>query len=159
MMQTIVLDQPVAMFDTGRFILSALDEEHAQDLLDLYQLAITLLGCSAPQEVIQASLEVLKDKLRSSIAGFLWLSDEGVLKPQIVLPESGARNVHLSRSLTELVIEKRHAVWVSDHPAVTASSSISHFADAICVPLLYGVSRCSRRITGGWQRNPAPSTN
>jgi Nif-specific regulatory protein len=138
MMQTIVLDQPVSPFDTGRVILSVLDEEHAQDLLDLYQLSIALLGCSAPQDVIQASLEVLKDKVRSSVAGFLWLSDEGVLKPQVVLPETGPRTFHLSGSLTELVIEKRHAVWVSDHPAVSTNDSVHHFADAICVPLLYG---------------------
>ena len=45
--QTIIFDAPVSSSDTGSFLAAALqDEEHARELLDLYQLSITLLGSS-----------------------------------------------------------------------------------------------------------------
>jgi two-component system response regulator HydG len=139
MMQTVVLDQPVAPIDTGRIVISALlDEDHARDMLDLYQLSITLLGCGHPDEVVRSTLEVLKDKSSASVAGFLWISDDGLLKPKLVLPESDADKVSLSRTLTERVLSGRRAVWVSNHPAVLTSESFQEFADAICVPLIYG---------------------
>ena len=139
MMQTIVLDQPVVPLDTSRIVLSALlDEEHAKDLLDLYQLSITLLGCGLPDEVVRGTLEVLKDKSGASVAGFLWVSDEGLLKPKLVLPETESGKVVLSRSLTEKVLSGRRAIWVSNHPTVVTTDSVHEFADAICVPLIYG---------------------
>lgn len=137
--QTLVLDAPVQPFDTGRFMLSdRLDDEHAKDLIDLYELSITLLGCGAPDEVVQETLEVLKDKSQASVAGFLWVSDEGLLKPKLVLPESGADKVTLSRTLTDFVLSRRRAIWVNSHPTVSSAESIQDFADALCVPLIYG---------------------
>ncbi|MGE3776822.1 MAG: sigma 54-interacting transcriptional regulator [Pirellulaceae bacterium] len=136
-MQTIVLDKPVAAFATGQFLLSGqFSETDAQDLLDLYQLSITLLGCSVPQSVIQSCLEVLKDKTKASVAGFLWLSDGGELKPQFVVPTAKDGHIRLSRTLTELVVQRRHAVWASDQGEIGAADSVRHFADAICVPLI-----------------------
>jgi two-component system response regulator HydG len=137
LMQTIVLDAPVDPNDTGNFVRSALlDEEHATVLLDLYQLSITLLGYQEPDRVVRETLDVLKQKLRASVIGFLWVSDDGALKPKIVLPENAANKVTLSSTLTQFVLTKRHAIWVNSHPPEGASDSVKDFADAICVPLI-----------------------
>lgn len=137
LMQTIVLDAPVGSLDTGNFIRSALlDEEHAEELLDLYQLSITLLGYQEPDRVICESLDVLRQKVCASVTGFLWLSDDGSLKPKFVFPADAANKVTLSTSLTQFVLTKRHAVWVNSHPATGISDSVGDFADAICVPLI-----------------------
>lgn len=137
LMQTIVLDAPVDSQDTGNFIRSALlDEEHAEELLDLYQLSITLLGYQEPDRVVADTLDLLRQKVRASVTGFLWLSDDGVLKPKVVLPADAANKVTLSSSLTRFVISKRHAVWVNSQPATGAADSVRDFADAICVPLI-----------------------
>ncbi len=137
LMQTIVLDAPVDSQDTGNFFRSALlDEEHAEELLDLYQLSITLLGYQEPDRVIGETLDVLQQKTRSSVIGFLWVNDDGALKPRFVLPADAANKVALSNSLTQFVLTKRHAIWVNSHPATGAWDSVKDFADAICVPLI-----------------------
>lgn len=137
MMQTIVLDAPVEPLDAGNFVRSALlDEEHAKDLLDLYQLSMTLLGYQEPERVVRETLDVLKQKTRASVVGFLWVNDDGVLKPKVVLPDDEPNKVTLSSTLTQLVLTKRHAIWVSSHPPGDATQSLAHFADAICVPLI-----------------------
>ena len=137
MMQTIVLDSPVDPLDAGNFVRSALlDEEHAKDLLDLYQLSMTLLGYQEPERVVRDTLDVLKQKTRASVVGFLWVSDDGVLKPKVVLPDDESNKVTLSTTLTQLVLTKRHAIWVSSHPPADATQSMANFADGICVPLI-----------------------
>jgi len=138
MAQTLVLDTPIAARDSAPdFAVSALREpKRAQDLLDLYQLAISLLGCSDPDEVIRKSLDLLQQRVRASVVGFLWVDDEGVLKPKLVIPEEASGDVALSDSLTELVLKQGHAVWTNSHATDSPSASLLHFADAICVPLI-----------------------
>ena len=93
---TVVFDTPMVGSDT-RFAAAALaEEEHAKDILDLYQLSITLLGCREQDDALNVSLELLKEWSRASVVGFLWVDDEGQLKPKRVLPgdaEVGARFV------------------------------------------------------------------
>jgi len=132
--QTLVSDRPITA-DTGNFALEAIrDTEQAQQLLLLYQFSIKLLGCDDPDEVIRVALDLLRDQTRASIAGFLWVDDQGKLKPKLVIPQESVEVVQLSDSLTELVCQQGHAVWVNKQPAVAGSSN--SFADALCVPLV-----------------------
>jgi Nif-specific regulatory protein len=133
--QTVVFDTPMAGSGTSHFAASALaEEEHAKDILDLYQLSITLLGCHDQEDAITLSLDLLKQRSRASIVGFLWVDDEGHLKPKRVLPDDA--EVQLSESLTELVSGQTRAVWLSEHTSKSISDSLQHYADAICVPLV-----------------------
>jgi Nif-specific regulatory protein len=136
--QTLVLDTPVSETDaTSNYAVAALrDPERAQDLLDLHQLSVRLLGCNDPDEVVRFSLDLLRQRVQASVLGFLWANDEGDLRPKLVFPESAAGDVILSQSLTELVLEKGHAVWVNSQTSDSPAESLSHFADAVCVPLI-----------------------
>jgi two-component system response regulator HydG len=136
--QTIVRDTPIRSRDTGELVLSALrDSERAHDFLVLYQLSIKLLGCADPDEVVRTSLGLLYERCGASVVGFLWVSDEGKLKPKMVIPEEDTGTIILSESLTELVCRKGHAVWIDNQTASGNDESLSHFADAICVPLIH----------------------
>jgi Nif-specific regulatory protein len=134
--QTLVFDTPMTGIETSSFAASALaEEEHAKDILDLYQLSIALLGCGEQDEAISLSLELLKQRSGASVVGFLWADDAGQLKPKRVLP-AGAE-VKLSDSLTELVSGQSRAVWLSEHTSPSISDSLQHYADAICVPMAH----------------------
>ena len=136
--ETIVFDAPVRSDDTGNFVAAALqDEEHARELLDMYQLSFMLLGCRDPDEVVRASLECLQQRSRASVAGFFWVTDDGTLRPKVVFPEAWTGRVVLSKSLTEMVLDKRRAVRVNSHTRGTPTDSLQGFADAICVPLIH----------------------
>jgi Nif-specific regulatory protein len=135
--QTVVLDTPIGSDDTGQFALSILgDEEDAKDLLDLYQLSITLLGCNSQEEIVDTALELLQERSQASVVGFLWSDDQGNLHTKKVLPKDAADKVRLSEKLTELVCGQSRAAWLCEHTDVEVSDSLQHYADAICVPLI-----------------------
>ena len=135
--QTIIRDAPVDGSGTSNIILSALkDSEKAKDFLVLHQLSVKLLGCDDPDVVVHVSLDLLLERSQASMAGFLWVNDEGQLKPKLVIPED-TKGVQLSESLTEVVCRQGRAVWVDNSASKSASESLSHFADAICVPLVH----------------------
>ena len=136
--QTVVRDRNMLVTDTGHFVLEALkDSERAHDFLTLHQLSLKLLGCSDPDEVVHTSLDLLRERTRASVVGFLWAADDGQLKPNLVMPEESAGKVRLSDSLTQMVARERKAVWVDNQQSTGDTGSLSHFADAICVPLVH----------------------
>lgn len=134
--QTIVRDSPINPDDTGNIDVATLQKTGAENLIVLHQLAINLLGCSDPDEVVQRSLDLLLQRTKASVVGFLWVTEEGGLKPKLVIPEDQARKVSLSESLTEKVCRQRHAVWIANNTANDNSKSLKHFADALCAPLI-----------------------
>jgi two-component system response regulator HydG len=142
--QTLVSDRPITP-DSGRFVLEAIqDTEQAQQLLLLYQLSIKLLGCDDPDEVVRIALDLLRDQTQASIAGFLWVDEQGKLKPKLLIPDQAVEAVQLSDSLTELVCQHGHAVWVNKSlrsgrggdQNVELGTAAAGFADALCVPLV-----------------------
>jgi two-component system, NtrC family, response regulator HydG len=136
--QTIVRDRPMSATDTGHFVLEALkDSERAHDFLTLHQLSLKLLGCTDPDDVVRISLDLLRERTRASIAGFLWAADDGQLKPKLVMPEESSGKVRLSESLTKMVSRERKAIWVDNQRQTGDTGSLLHFADAICVPLIH----------------------
>ncbi|HTN76559.1 MAG TPA: sigma 54-interacting transcriptional regulator [Pirellulaceae bacterium] len=137
--QTIIRDAPIAAGESSSVVVSALkDSEKAKDFLVLHQLSVKLLGCNDPDQVVESSLNLLLERSRASMAGFLWVNDEGQLKPKLIVP-ADATEVALSESLTEIVCRQGRAVWI-DNSTARNSESLSHFADAICVPLIHNKS-------------------
>ncbi|QDU93187.1 sigma 54-interacting transcriptional regulator [Lignipirellula cremea] len=135
--RTVVFDAPIDVNDSGRSYLQALqDADRTADFLDLYQLSLKLLACDSPGEVIRLAIELLHEHTGASVTGFLWFSDDGRLKPKLVIPEEEAGEVSLSESLTELVCNQRRACRL-DALASDSSVSLEDFAEAICTPLLY----------------------
>jgi Nif-specific regulatory protein len=111
--------------------------EHAQELLLSYQLAYRLLGCGDSQEAIRIALEVLRERSGASTVAFLWIDDEGELRPKLTLPADAAQHARLSDTLTQMVREQGQAVWVAHQQAGSATESLRVYADAFCVPLVH----------------------
>ncbi len=135
--QTLISDRPIKTSDTNQVALEAIrDAQQAQQLLLLYQLSIKLLGCDNPDSVVRIALDLLKDQTRASVVGFLWVDDTGKLKPKLLIPEGTAEAVQLSDSLTELVCQQGHAVWVNKQSAAATAGHLVDYSDALCVPLI-----------------------
>ena len=113
------------------------DTERAHDFLTLHQLSMRLLGCSDPDEVVRVSLELLRERVRASVVGFLWASDDGQLKPKLVIPEDAFGKVQLSNELTNLVTREGKAIWIDNQQLEEKTRTPQHYADAICVPLFH----------------------
>ena len=135
--ETIILDTPVSGSDASSFAAAAFyDKEQDKDLLDIYQLSIILLGCTDQEDVITTSLEVIRERSGASLVGFLSIDAEGLLRPKRILPESAAKKLALSATLTDMVSRQRRGVWTSKHSGGNISESMQHFADAICIPVI-----------------------
>ena len=135
--QTIVHETPVSEGGVDEASLDGLpNSEQVKELMLLYQLCIKLLGCHSAEEVVESSLDLLHKRTNASMVGFLWRSDEGELRPRIVLPEEAKARVELSPALTDLVSSEGHAVWVANQEGPREGESIGAFADAICAPLV-----------------------
>ncbi len=113
------------------------DTRRAQELLLLYQFSIKLLGCDAPDMVVRSSLELVHEWTKATVAGYLSLTDQGDLKPRMVVPLDSEPHAELSKGLTELVCEQKQAIWVANQRAGTTADSLEHYADALCVPLVH----------------------
>ncbi len=113
------------------------DSRRAQELLLLYQFSIKLLACESPDEVARASLELIMEWTHATVVGFLWLSDEGDLKPRLVIPPDAKKQVTLSKMLTDLVCQQQQAIWVANERAGEPMDNLQHYADALCVPLVH----------------------
>ncbi len=145
--QTIVQDVSVtSKSHHGDSFTGLPDAEQVKELMLLYQLCIRLLGSEEPDRVVQTSLELLHKRTGASVVGFLWRSDDGTLKPKAVLPTDALERATLSPSLTKLVTERNHAVWVANQ--TEEGSNVDHFADAICAPLVRRDSNGERNTLG-----------
>ena len=150
--QTIVQELPIAVQQSSQEVLAALPSpEQVQELVLLYQLSIHLLSCKDPVSVTQIALELLKERTKAAIVGFLWVDDEEKLRPKVVIPKDQADRVTLSQALTELVLRQGHAVWVANQTESRESSSSQEttmFADAVCAPLVHKTDEGERRTLG-----------
>ena len=105
--QTLVQDLSISAQKNNEEVLAALPSpEQVQELVLLYQLSIHLLGSENPDEVIQVVLELLKERTKAAVVGFLWVDDQGQLTPKVVLPDNATKLISLSQSLTELVLQQ-----------------------------------------------------
>ena len=113
-------------------------QENASHLTLLYELSLSLLGCDEPLDVLRLTLEKIHACTQAAVVGFLWITDQGRLKPQMLIPDDGP-GVSLSQSLTSMVVEQKSAVWVAHSASAPADSpdSLRAYADAVCVPVLH----------------------
>ncbi len=138
--EDIIRQAQVESVDSGKSALAALGQSNnAADLTVLYQLALNLLSTEQPHDVLLLTLEQILARTGAEVVGYLWVTDDGDLKPQMLLPSNAQDNVTLSESLTRIVVEQRRAVWVANQSASAASSSKSlrPYADAVCVPVIH----------------------
>ena len=133
---TVVKETQVDAGDSAKMLLSALENaEFAHDLLVIYQLSVKLLEFDEPDPVIHTSLDLLYDRTKASVVGFLWATDEGHLRPKLVLPNQEA-DISLSESLSNVVYQQGRAVWVSNHTTESDVEKLRRYSDAMCVPLV-----------------------
>ena len=136
--QTLVRDVAVQPADGGDGpLLGSWNSERVEDLLNLYQLAVRLWEVDDPDDVVRLALELLHEQTQASITGFLWVHDDGQLKPKLVIPSDAAETVALSESLTELVCRQGRAVWINNETSLNEAASLTQFADGLCVPLIH----------------------
>ncbi len=135
--ETLVKNRPVARSFEPEALAALADTNRAQELLLLYQFSIKLLGCETPDEVVSTSLELVVDWTHATVAGFLWLGDDGTLRPWHVMPPDAPHHVALSKTLTEMVCQDRQAIWVANQRSRDAVETIESYADALCVPLVH----------------------
>lgn len=141
--QTIVQDVRIDRPEANQASLNGLpNAEQVKELMLLYQLSIKLLGSGDTEGVVQTALDLLRKRTGASVVGFLWSNEEGQLLPRQVVPADAMDRVTLNPSLTELVSQQGHAVWVANQGSDTDASTIDHYADAVCAPLV-------RRTDGG----------
>ena len=96
---TIVLDQSMNPKETGQYTLDFLKGQNwGQDFFFLFQLSVKLLAVDEPDQVISICMKRLFDRTSASAAGFLWLSEEGILTPRVFFPEDQACLLYTSPS-------------------------------------------------------------
>ncbi len=131
--RTVVLDESFNPAELGQYTLAQLKKvDLGEDFFLLFQLSVQLLGIEDPDEVIRFSTEQLFLQTKASVAGFLWLSDDGKLKPKVVFPEDQADVLKLDSQLTQRVVKQKRAIRVqhdTNHPGLG-------YADSICIPLV-----------------------
>jgi DNA-binding NtrC family response regulator len=89
-----------------------------------------------PHELIVLALRTILNQTTAKLTGYLSL-DADDPSPKVVLPETAAVDMPLSRRLTQQAHQTGRTVWL--FPELTAAhpptDSLSSFADAICIPL------------------------
>jgi two-component system, NtrC family, response regulator HydG len=89
-----------------------------------------------PHDLIALALRSILHQTTAKLAGYLGLDPEDPA-PKIIMPESAAVDIPLSRRLTAQAQANGKTIWL--FPDITAAhpptDSLSAFADAICIPL------------------------
>jgi two-component system response regulator HydG len=135
--ETVIKNFPIQGGDLEPQPLAALaDTRRAQELLLLYQFSLKLLSCNLPDDVVRSALELIHEATRATVVGYLSLTDQGDLRPRMVVPLDSAPHAELSKGLTELVCQQKQAIWIANQRAGSTTDSLEHYADALCVPLV-----------------------
>lgn len=129
---TIILDKSMNPKETGQYTLDFLRGHNwGQDFFFLFQLSVKLLSVDEPENVIEICMKRLCDRTDASIAGFLWLSEDGKLTPKLVIPEDPGNKIQLDSGLTRKVVSEKRAIRI-EHDQQDSKKP----ADSICVPLI-----------------------
>ncbi len=131
--QTVVFDQHLSPGETGQYTLDFLrGHQWGEDFFFLFQLSVKLLGIDSPEEVARVCMRRLVNRTKASVAGFLWLGEDGKLNPKFVVPEAQADKISLNKALTKKVVREKQAIRIEHDTPKTNRE----FADSICVPIL-----------------------
>ncbi len=134
--QTLISSVPLGALDLAPAAQGPVrDREHANDLLLLHEFCVRLLSCPDTPELMRATLDFLQERTRASMAAFLLTDASGRLQPRCVVPQEPKRAIELDDSLTRLVVNEGHAVWMAAQES--SEASLEHAADALCIPLIW----------------------
>jgi DNA-binding NtrC family response regulator len=87
---------------------------------------------TAPQALVSRALTTLLNQTGASTAGYLGF-DPGDL-PRLVLPRQAQIDAHLSRQLTERMLQKNRPIWLAGE-GDDSPESLMAVKDAVCLPL------------------------
>jgi two-component system, NtrC family, response regulator HydG len=128
--KTIILDHALKVSGGPDATLDFLKgHDWGKDFFFLFQLSVKLLSLVDPEQVIEVCVRRLSSRTNADIAGFLWLSDSGVLNPKFVLPTDRADELELDPDLTKRVVAEEHAIRAEYDTKLGV-------VDSICVPLI-----------------------
>ncbi len=131
--QTLILDERFNPSETGQYTLEFLsDHGSGGDFFFLFQLSVKLLSVDKPDEVVQLCVSRLLERTRGTVAGFMWLTDQGQLQPKVVFPADESGKLQLDEKLTRRVVKQKHLIRI-EHGTGKFESG---FADSICLPLI-----------------------
>ncbi|QDU22805.1 sigma 54-interacting transcriptional regulator [Urbifossiella limnaea] len=106
------------------------------ELTALCKFMTSAVEARTPHELIVMALRSILHQTTAKLAGYLSV-DADDPAPKVVLPETAAVDMPLSRRLTQQAHQTGRTVWL--FPELTAAhpptDSLSSFADAICIPL------------------------
>jgi Nif-specific regulatory protein len=106
------------------------------ELTALCRFMTQAVEAKTPHELIALALRSILHQTTAKLAGYLSLDPEDPT-PKVVMPESAAVDIPLSRRLTAQAQLNGTTIWL--FPDLTAAhpptDSLSAFADAICIPL------------------------
>jgi Nif-specific regulatory protein len=89
-----------------------------------------------PRELIALALRAILHQTTARVAGYLSLDPDDPT-PKVVMPETAAVDIPLSKRLTAQAQQNGKTIWL--FPDLTAAhpptDSLSAFADAVCIPL------------------------
>lgn len=137
---TIILDESMNPQETGQYTLDFLKGHNwGQDFFFLFQLSVKLLAVDQPDQVIRICMKRLFDRTMASAAGFLWVSDAGVLSPRVIFPEAQSDILKLNKDLTARVVSEKRALRIEQGSVAKGKKKQKtdlHYSDSICVPLI-----------------------
>jgi len=138
--QTIVLDRdvnsPQAIEESFASLAALRDNVFVGQLIDLYTLSLQLFARDQIDEVIDISIDLLRNRTSADIVGFSVASPDGRLTPQRVEPPQAISALKMDRRLARRVVKNGEAIWVND--PLQGDVGDHPWSDAIFVPLTTG---------------------
>jgi Nif-specific regulatory protein len=106
------------------------------ELTALCKFMTSAVEAKTPHDLITLALRAILNQTTAKLAGYLSVDPEEP-GPKIVMPESAAIDVPLSRRLTAQAQAQGKTIWLFPDLSAThpPTDSLSAFADAICIPL------------------------
>jgi Nif-specific regulatory protein len=89
-----------------------------------------------PHDLIALALRSILHQTTAKLTGYLGLDPDDPT-PKMIMPESAAVDIPLSRKLTQRAYQTGKTVWLNPDQTTTRATtdSLSSLADAICIPL------------------------
>lgn len=138
--QTIVLDRamtsPAALEESFSSLDALRDNIFVSQLIDLYSLSLQLFGSDCADDVIDVSIDLIRNRTSADVVGFSVDAGDGRLVPQRVAPPEAMGVIRLDRALAKRVLKDGEALWVNESNQEASTSG--QWCDAICVPLANG---------------------
>jgi Nif-specific regulatory protein len=105
----------------------------ADELTALCRFMQASLRETAPRTLVGRALTAVLNQTGATAAGYLSFDQDDPL-PRLVLPQLAQVDIHLSRQLTQRMLQENRIVWLGAEGG-DAPESVLSFKDAVCLPL------------------------